>query len=92
MCSWYFSGSVQNFKSWDRFDLGIYHYHNQTHQFFVDDYDSATKVGDRHQEDVGNLLNLCNLQPEDFSAGWSRLDATRGSDIILEVSHKANDR
>jgi len=85
-------GSVQNFKSWDRFDLGIYHYFNQTHQFFKDDYDSATKVGERHQEDVGDLLNLCNLQPEDFSAGWSRLDATRGSDMILEVSHKANDR
>jgi len=85
-------GSVQNFKSWDRFDLGIYHYFNQTHQFFEDDYDSAVKVGERHQEDVGNLLNLCNLQPEDFSAGWSRLDATRGSDLILEVSHKANDR
>ena len=38
------------------------------------------------------ILNLCNVQPEDFSSGWSKLDATRGSDLILEVSHKANER
>ena len=81
-----------NFQSWDRFDMGIYHHFNQTHQFFEDDYESAGLLGERQAEEVSSLLAQCNLQAEDFSAGWSRLDATRGSDITLEVSHKANDR
>ena len=87
-----FSGSVKNFKSWDRFDMGIFHHFNQTHHFFADDYDSADKLSERDSEEIGTLLNLCNLQPEDFSSGWSRVDATRGKDIVLEVSHRANDR
>jgi len=86
------TGSVMNFKSWDRYDMGIYQHFNQSHNFFADDYESGMKLSDRSIEDVGSLLNLCNLQPEDFSSGWSRLDATRGTDMILEVSHRANDR
>ena len=81
-----------NFKNWDRFDMGTFHHFNQSHNFFADDYDSAAKFDERQSEDIGSLLNLCNLQPEDFSAGWSRLDATRGKDLVLEVSHRANDR
>ena len=81
-----------NFNGWDRFDMGIYHHFNQTHNFFEDDYESASKHDERESEDIGSLLNLCNLQPEDFSAGWSRMDATRGKDVVLEVSHRANDR
>jgi len=86
------TGSVMNFKSWDRYDMGIYHHFNQSHKFFADDYESGLKLSGRSIEDIGSLLNLCNLQPEDFSSGWSRLDATRGTDMILEVSHRANDR
>ena len=85
-------GSTKRFKSTDRFDLNIYHHFNQTHCFFTDDYESATRLQDNEKEDVDNLLNLCNVQPEDFSSGWSKLDATRGKDLILEVSHKANER
>ena len=58
-----FSGSVKNFKSWDRFDMGIFHHFNQTHHFFADDYDSADKLSERDSEEIGTLLNLCNLQP-----------------------------
>ena len=85
-------GSVKSFKSWDRFDMGIFHHFNNTHQYYADAYEGSSKLEERQSEEIGNLLNLCNLQPEDFSSGWSRLDATRGKDMILEVSHRANDR
>ena len=85
-------GSPKKFKSTDRFDLNIQHHFNQSHCFFTDDYESATRLQDNDVEDIDNLLNLCNVQTEDFSSGWSKLDATRGKDLILEVSHKANER
>ena len=85
-------GSPKKFKSTDRFDLNTYRHFNQSHCFFTDDYESATRLENNDIEDIGNLLNLCNVQSEDFSSGWSKLDATRGKDLILEVSHKANER
>lgn len=72
--------------------MNIYHHFNHSHGYFRDDYDSASRLSDQDVEDIDKMLNLCNVQTEDFSSGWSKLDATRGKDLILEVSHKANER
>jgi len=85
-------GSVKKFRSTDRYDMNIYHHFNHSHGYFRDDYDSASRLSDQDVEDIDKMLNLCNVQTEDFSSGWSKLDATRGKDLILEVSHKANER
>ena len=47
-----FKGSVMNFKSWDRYDMGIYHHFNQSHKFFADDYESGLKLSGRSIEEA----------------------------------------
>lgn len=85
-------GSIKRCKSTDRYDMNIHHHFNHTHEYFKDDYESATRLNDEDVEDIDKILNLCNVQTEDFSSGWAKVDATRGKDLILEVSHKANER
>jgi len=86
------TASNPQYKSTDRFDRDVSISFNQTHQLNDNEYDPATKHDYHNTKDTNNILNQCNVQPNEFSEGWRKVDATRGIDYIFKLSQGTNDK
>jgi len=83
------TGSNQRFKTTDRYDRDVSVSFNQTHQLSENDYEPSTRLNSDHTKDIQEILKQCNAQTADFHTGWKKVDATRGTDYILDVTQKS---
>jgi hypothetical protein len=86
------TGSNTKFRTTDRYDRDVSVSFNQTHKICDNDYEPATRLDTDHTKDVEEILDHCNVQSADFNAGWKKVDATRGTDYILDVTQKSNEK
>merc|ERR1719244_2037384 len=84
------TGSNQKFKTTDRYDRDVLISFNQTHQLSENDYEPETKLNSYHTKDIQEILKQCNVQSTHFHAGWKKMDATRGTDYILDVTQRSS--
>ena len=84
------TGSNQKFKTTDRYDRDVSISFNQTHQLSENDDEPETKLNGDHTKDMQEILKQCNVQSTDFHAGWKKMDATRGTDYILDVTKRSS--
>jgi len=72
-------------RSTDRFDRDVFTRFNSSHRFNVNDQVIATKFTQEEAENLQTLLNGCGQNSNALTAGWTKMDAVRGVDTILET-------